>query len=461
MVIDNQVIRASSPKRFIEMLQKQLVRENPSALPSYGVDGEYGSETRDWVTRFQERKGLQVDGDAGPETLGRLRSDIVQRPGTDGKGVEILQEDLLFFYIQQSSVDGSYGPGTTQGVRDFQFLNNLVVDGSAGPNTLKKMDELITHLYTQRGDSGSLVIRIQNQLNEQDTVSISINVDGNFGPATEEAVKTYQQANDLADDGIAGPRTMYLLTAENIALLTPEQNMEELEQFGFKFTDSSDDNYEKFKELFREHPEVIKVLGNETFSNIYTTELDVDTGVDADNESVVVFAEVEGKPNLGVGGHFFKNSERLSAFSVSDIFGNLPDDEVKHTVYHLSDNGVRIEETETTNVELESEQLNAQQVFANTLNESSAMNIPVALESCGGLIATNMNDDIISIQGWERLLRITCGITVSISGGALGAAIAAKFSLATGPFALVTLIGIVLTTVTSDYFCGWLGEQVA
>lgn len=96
MEIDNQVVNSEAKKRWIKMVQKQLIRENPSALPNYGVDGHYGPETTDWVQRFQERKGLQVDGVAGPETLRRLRADIVQRPDSSGNGVEILQEDLLF-----------------------------------------------------------------------------------------------------------------------------------------------------------------------------------------------------------------------------------------------------------------------------------------------------------------------------------------------------------------------------
>lgn len=192
MAIDNQVINSEARFRWVEMLQKQLIRENPSALPNHGVDGSYGPETTDWVERFQERKGLQVDGVAGPETLGRLRDDIVQRPDTTGRGVEILQEDLLWFYIQQSAVDGSYGPGTTQGVRDFQFLNNMIVDGVAGPNTLKAMDEQITKIVVQEGDSGSIVRRIQNQLNDQDEVDVSIEVDGSFGPATKQAVEIFK-----------------------------------------------------------------------------------------------------------------------------------------------------------------------------------------------------------------------------------------------------------------------------
>lgn len=34
MNIDNQLITPDSAKRWIEMLQKQLIRENPSALPN-------------------------------------------------------------------------------------------------------------------------------------------------------------------------------------------------------------------------------------------------------------------------------------------------------------------------------------------------------------------------------------------------------------------------------------------
>ncbi|WP_373894356.1 peptidoglycan-binding domain-containing protein [Virgibacillus natechei] len=218
MSIDNQYINAESHKRWIEMLQRQLIRENPSALPNYGVDGIYGEETTDWVSRFQERKGLVVDGLTGPETLGRLRADIVQLPGTTGRGVEILQEDLLYFYIQQSAVDGVYGAGTEQGVRDFQFYNNLLVDGEAGPNTLYTFDELITTILSQRGDNGSLVRRIQQQLNEQESVEISIEVDGVYGAETEQAVENFQGVNEQYIDGIAGPITMNLLDIETVVL---------------------------------------------------------------------------------------------------------------------------------------------------------------------------------------------------------------------------------------------------
>lgn len=93
-------------------------------------------------------------------------------------------------------------------------MNNLLVDGIAGSNTLKKMDELLTTILVERGDSGSLVRRIQEQLNEQDSVEISIEVDGEYGPLTEQAIERFQEENEQYVDGIAGPVTMNLLDLE-------------------------------------------------------------------------------------------------------------------------------------------------------------------------------------------------------------------------------------------------------
>lgn len=50
------------------------------------------------------------------------------------------------------------------------------------------------------GSSGSDVSSLQN--------SLGVNADGQFGPQTEQAVKNYQQQNNLTADGIAGPDTM-------------------------------------------------------------------------------------------------------------------------------------------------------------------------------------------------------------------------------------------------------------
>ena len=61
------------------------------------------------------------------------------------------------------------------------------------------------------GDTGAEVKALQQALN---TVgSATLKVDGNFGPATEQAVIAFQQANGLAADGVVGAKTAQALNA--------------------------------------------------------------------------------------------------------------------------------------------------------------------------------------------------------------------------------------------------------
>ena len=59
------------------------------------------------------------------------------------------------------------------------------------------------------GSSGDDVIELQKKLNEN---GYTLDVDGKFGPKTQEAVRDYQQKNGLAVDGIVGTNTWGALT---------------------------------------------------------------------------------------------------------------------------------------------------------------------------------------------------------------------------------------------------------
>ena len=54
------------------------------------------------------------------------------------------------------------------------------------------------------GSRGEEVKTLQSALNR---AGCNLEVDGQFGPATLEAVKAYQRRNNLEVDGIAGPAT--------------------------------------------------------------------------------------------------------------------------------------------------------------------------------------------------------------------------------------------------------------
>ena len=58
------------------------------------------------------------------------------------------------------------------------------------------------------GSRGDDVKGLQKQLNEGGWLA----EDGIFGPATEDAVKSYQRSKKLAPDGIVGPLTRKAMT---------------------------------------------------------------------------------------------------------------------------------------------------------------------------------------------------------------------------------------------------------
>jgi peptidoglycan hydrolase-like protein with peptidoglycan-binding domain len=68
-----------------------------------------------------------------------------------------------------------------------------------------------------RGSVGPEVQKLQEDLN---TAGVSVDVDGIYGAATEQAVRTFQTGAALDVDGKAGPVTLAKL-AELIAALPP------------------------------------------------------------------------------------------------------------------------------------------------------------------------------------------------------------------------------------------------
>jgi peptidoglycan hydrolase-like protein with peptidoglycan-binding domain len=61
----------------------------------------------------------------------------------------------------------------------------------------------------QEGDSGSCVTQLQQRLNQ---LGATLTVDGQFGPATKNAVLAFQGRSSIGFDGIVGPTTQSHLT---------------------------------------------------------------------------------------------------------------------------------------------------------------------------------------------------------------------------------------------------------
>ncbi|KHF45274.1 peptidoglycan-binding protein [Saccharomonospora viridis] len=119
-------------------------------------------------------------------------------PDARGQRARVIQF-LLNQRGHNLEVDGWLGPVSTAAVKSFQRSNGLVVDGQVGAATWPKL------IYELRqGARGNHVRALQTALNKR---SAGILVDGDFGPATNSAVRTFQSVNRLVVDGLAGPYT--------------------------------------------------------------------------------------------------------------------------------------------------------------------------------------------------------------------------------------------------------------
>ncbi|WP_328995513.1 DUF1906 domain-containing protein [Kribbella sp. NBC_01245] len=102
------------------------------------VDGNFGSRTDAAVKAFQSAHALAADGEVGRRTWTALLSAGWQpnlQRGSTGLEVRRLQRALTAALGRPIGIDGDFGSGTEQAVRDYQTTRGLSVDGEVGPQT--------------------------------------------------------------------------------------------------------------------------------------------------------------------------------------------------------------------------------------------------------------------------------------------------------------------------------------
>jgi peptidoglycan hydrolase-like protein with peptidoglycan-binding domain len=136
--------------------------------------------------------------------------------GDRGASVTNLQDQLRSAGYFNRSSTGIYASITADAVRRFQASRGLTVDGIAGPATQRALRAQslsvsegnyrpISYSSGLRlGSRGAEVSAIQQQLSN---LGYYVSVDGVFGPATDQAVRSFQASNRLSADGIVGSAT--------------------------------------------------------------------------------------------------------------------------------------------------------------------------------------------------------------------------------------------------------------
>ncbi len=227
------------------------VRQVQNRLISLGylagtADGSYGETTAAAVVAFQKKAKIWDDGKAGQQTQEKLFANNAPRAssvaayvgeslkeGMNGEGVRAMQKRLISLGYLKTAADGDFGAGTKSAVMAFQRDNGLKQDGIAGMATLNKLfasdagqagnvpsnPSNATNPPTsggnggyttlREGDTGDNVKRLQQQLKKLGYYNGP--VDGDYGSGTITAVQSFQAANGLTVDGVAGPATQQRL----------------------------------------------------------------------------------------------------------------------------------------------------------------------------------------------------------------------------------------------------------
>ena len=137
------------------------------------------------------------------------------RQGDQQHPVKTLQY-LLRARGHNLTVDGIFGSQTAAAVRAFQQQKGLAVDGVVGPATWSALS-----ITVRQGSQGEAVRGVQEEFqyrNLSGDPSKGVQIDGIFGPMTDDAVRGFQQAlhtgiPSVTVDGIVGPVTWQALVS--------------------------------------------------------------------------------------------------------------------------------------------------------------------------------------------------------------------------------------------------------
>lgn len=137
--------------------------------------------------------------------------------------VKTLQSWLYKAGFNPGGIDGVYGANTEKAVKEFQKKVGITADGIAGKQTYQALQKYVrtetttsqsnssnsndhwTGQTLREGNRGQAVKDLQTKLQR---LGYNIGtIDGVYGKQTTEAVRSFQKANGLEVDGIAGKIT--------------------------------------------------------------------------------------------------------------------------------------------------------------------------------------------------------------------------------------------------------------
>lgn len=230
------LVRLGDRGNSVTLVQQALMSQG-IALRG-GADGYFGPVTQAAVKTFQGQKGLNPTGEVNETTahlLGLGPTPALPERGQRSDLVRALQQALLDSAIAvRGGADGYFGPATAAAVQAFQSSRGLAATGAVDLSTGIALGivagsqaaatpsapaaesgqassiSFAANAYLTPGQTGDAVKAMQSALIAAG-IAVKGGADGKYGPATSQAVSTYQSAMRLAATGTVDTVTAQLL----------------------------------------------------------------------------------------------------------------------------------------------------------------------------------------------------------------------------------------------------------
>ena len=124
--------------------------------------------------------------------------------------VILLLAGVLAGALLSRSVSGGVETTTSLVTTTATLTTTLTTSTTPSTTTSSTPATLPEGVVLRRGAKGAEVRQVQEALV---ALGYSTTIDGKFGPATAQAVKSFQASSGLTDDGVVGPATLSALSA--------------------------------------------------------------------------------------------------------------------------------------------------------------------------------------------------------------------------------------------------------
>ncbi|MFH8250272.1 peptidoglycan-binding protein [Microbacterium sp. B2969] len=188
--------------------------QSPQEVPPV-PDGSFGPATKERVEFFQWSWGLTIDGIVGRETWSFLSTlapgprpwALVKQGSKQSTNWRVLAaQHLLRAHGASILANGDFDAASGAAVTAYQ----KTLRATEVSTTLGQLDWPAIIVTVRRNDHGEAVKALQTLLPGE------LAIDGDFGPATENAVREYQQLFAPPVDGVVGPITWHSILLQGL-----------------------------------------------------------------------------------------------------------------------------------------------------------------------------------------------------------------------------------------------------